>query len=344
MNKALFYLFYLIAMKIYHRDKDYEKARMYYEKASKYMPEHAKNYFKIGMCFFKVQDYSMAIDAFNHALELNPNNENWKQQLNQAEDANTSIFKAEKLWWKEILDLEHLINKKGKKYILLLDLATALQKMKYFQRAASVYEECIKLCENKEKLSTLYYEMGYCLQMLNENEKAKKAYENAIKQDSLASESKNAKLIGVGIFHEINGRWSLANKAYLKQLEIKISDELYDKIGLSYEILYDFENALIYYEKCLELNYQRALTHFNLARIYERKENFQKAVLHFEEAANRTNVKRTEYLYRLGLCLAKLGQEKRANEVFLQMQIVSVTTLVGGGEMNYDQSIEESQF
>ena len=92
MKTLIFYIFYAYAMKIYHKDKDYEKAKKYYKIAEKFLPTHAKNHFKIGMCYYKLKDYYNANESFEKALKFNPNNEQWKNQLESSKSFTISIF------------------------------------------------------------------------------------------------------------------------------------------------------------------------------------------------------------------------------------------------------------
>ncbi|EFC31975.1 hypothetical protein C414_000440030 [Campylobacter jejuni subsp. jejuni 414] len=325
MKSLIFYLFYGWAMRFYHLDKDYKKAFKFYEKASFLNPKHAKNFFKMGMCFYKEKNYTKSEEYFNKALSLEPMNVKFSFQAKEANSKNLSFIKAGELHFKNIADLQEELKAKGESFALYFNLANNQALMNDFLKAAQSYQEAINLCNYEQELSNLYYQMGFnyenCALEKNEKEyfnKTYKAYEMAIKYDK---DLKSEKL-GIGVFHETYQRWGFANRAYLKQSQYKQDDELFFKIGLSFDKLYDFKNAQIYYEKSLELNYQKPLTHFSLGAAYERQENFIKAAFYYEEALKRESTFKADWYYRLGSVLEKAGETKKALKAFSYTQNV----------------------
>lgn len=329
-------------MKIYHKDKDYEKALKYYQRAAKFLPKHAKNYFKIGMCYYKLKDFFSANEAFEKALELNPQNEQWAKQFSNSKGASISIFLRHKLYWKEIIDTQAIIEKKGGNFDLYLTLANALKIMNRYEEAAKAYEKTIKLCKENENLSKLYYEMGFCYESFNAKDLAELAYKKAIDFELKEDKKAEALRYGIGVFHEEKNRFELANKAYLAKAQNSNEDEgLFYRIAKTFDTLYEWQNAEFYYEKALELNYQIAQIHFNLALVCERQEKYQKAINSYKEALKRSNDFKMQWYYRLGVCLNKNGQTQEAIKSFLNMQRIEAETY-GGGE--YVGSIEEYEF
>lgn len=337
----MFYLFYCYAMKVYHRDKDYPKARKFYEKAAKFLPNHAKNQFKIGMCYYKMKEYANAIVFFTKALELDPNNENYKTQLSIANSRNFFLFKPTKLWWQEIITLEQEIKEKGEKYELLLNLAEDCLAMKHYDKAAKAYKRAITLCKEKDKLPQLYYEIGYAYENLADEvnlQLAKEAYVQAISLD----EELESKRYGIGVFHSAQERWRFANRAFLEKVEscckdsiaktserhksacndvesiIDCTDDLLlNKVGESFEQLYEWESALKYYQQSLELNYQNPQTHFRLGFIREKMGDYKRAAESYAEGLRRN--RDSYWIHRLGSCLAALQDYKGATEAFANL-------------------------
>lgn len=308
-------------MKIYHKDKDYEKALKYYQRAAKFLPKHAKNYFKIGMCYYKLKDFFSANEAFEKALQLKPENEQWKKQFNHSQDGLVSIFLPQKLWWKEIIDTQAIIEKKGGNFDLYFTLANALKMMNRYEEATKAYEKAIKLCKENENLSELYYEMGFCYESFNAKDLAELAYKKAIDFELKEDKKKEALRYGIGVFHEEKKRFELANKAYLNKAQNSNEDEgLFFKIAKIFDTLYEWQNAEFYYEKSLEFNYQLAQTHFNLALVCERQKKYQKAINSYQEALKRNNDFKINWYYRLGVCFNENGQTQEAIESFLNMQ------------------------
>ncbi|MDE5926736.1 MAG: tetratricopeptide repeat protein, partial [Helicobacter sp.] len=116
MKVLIFYPFYYYAMKIYHKDKDYKKANKFYQIAERFCPNHTENLFKIGMCYKKCRNYKEASKYFQKALELDFENEKYKEQLEIARTRDFALFAPTKLWWQEIIALEQEIQQKGESY------------------------------------------------------------------------------------------------------------------------------------------------------------------------------------------------------------------------------------
>ena len=91
---------------------------------------------------------------------------------------------------------------------------------------------------------------------------------------------------------------------------------------MSFDRLYDWENAAIYYEKALEINYHRPYTHYRLGFVYERQKEYEKAAYYYQEAVARNNEHKPYWHYRLGYCLNKLGKFEEANKAFIDMEIL----------------------
>lgn len=339
MRTLVFYILYAYAMKIYHKDKDYEKALKYYQMARNFLPKHAKNHFKIGMCYYKLKDFINANEAFEKALELNPKNEQWDKQFSNSKSAVISIFLRHNLYWKEIIDTQDMIAKKGEKFDLCLNLAISLKMMSRYEEAAKAYEKAIKLCKDTEEISELYYEMGYCYENFNANDLAAQAYKKAIDFELKEDKKKEALQYGIGVFHEKKERWSLANKAYLEKAHNSSEDEgLFYRIARTFNRLYEWQNAELYYQKALELNYQIAQTHYELALVCERQKKYQKAIISYQEALKRSSDFKMHWYYRLGVCLNKNGQTQEAIESFLNMQDIESKAC---WESEYARCVEE---
>ncbi len=204
--------------------------------------------------------------------------------------------------------------------------------MHYYDKAVKAYKRAIALCEHKENLVQLYYEMGYAYENLADEASlglAKEAYAQAIKLD----EELESKRYGIGVFHFAKERWKFANRAFLEQLHSCDSDDLLlKKIGESFERLYDWQNAIFYYQESLKLNYQNPQTHFRLGFAQERMGDLKGAVESYTQGVNRNNTLNNYWIYRLGFCLSCLQDFEGAAQVLLNLQTIqSYPLLVGGG-------------
>nr|WP_277930871.1 CDP-glycerol glycerophosphotransferase family protein [Helicobacter sp. CaF467b] len=314
-------------MLYYHYYKDYNKALKYYQKALKTKDNHAKCHFKVGMCYFKQQDWSNAKDFMESAVLLRSDMRNWQRQLSQVENHLEQIGSTNaKIWWKEVEDIKVKIAKKGGSFRLYKDLAAALEVMLRFQEAARSYQQALDFVEHKDHThAELYYRMGFCYEREEEGISdialAKEAYFNAM----LLDDKLDSKRFGVGVFHQQRGYWKEANSAYLEWYEqngkAREDEDFLYKIAMSYDRLYDWDNAEKYYNKALEINYHRPYTHYRLGFIYERKKEYSKAAQSYQQAVNRSSEYKQFWHYRLGYCLKMMERFQEACEEFLEQQI-----------------------
>ncbi|WP_257937914.1 CDP-glycerol glycerophosphotransferase family protein [Campylobacter lari] len=321
----LFLINYIFGMYFYHKRKDYEKAKGYFAKALGKKEEYPKCNFKLGMCYFKLKQWQEANEFISKALIIDPSKKSWHIQLKQTENhLNNMFFRPQKLWWKEVEDLKRQIQDKGKNFFICKDLAIALENMKRYYEAASYYEQAIELSDRHDPM--LYYKLGYCYECKSCDGKvnielAQKYYNKAIEYD----ENLEARKFGVGIFHENRGLWKEANEAYLeyyKQIQSSENDDLLYKIAFSFEKLYDLDNAEVYYKKALDINYQRAYTHYRLALVLERQKKLEEAVEFYKEALRRSNTHKSYWYFCLCKCLNSLGRYKESVKFLNESQII----------------------
>ncbi|EPP1572619.1 CDP-glycerol glycerophosphotransferase family protein [Campylobacter lari] len=321
----MFWNYYFFGIWYYHKKKDYKKAQSYFLKALERQENHSKCNFKLGMCYFKLKQWREANEFISKALVINPSKKSWEIQLKQTENhLNSMFFRPQKLWWKEVEDLKKQIQNKEKNFFICKDLAIALENMKRYHEAANYYEQAIKLNDKKE--SILYYKLGYCYENKGHDsepnvELAQKYYNKAIEYD----DKLDAKKFGIGIFHEKQGFWKEANEAYLeyyKQTQPSENDDLLYKIAFSFEKLFDWCNAEVYYKKALDVNYQRAYTHYRLALVLERQKKLEEAVEFHKEALRRNNAHKSYWYFRLCKCLNSLGRYEESVKFLNESQII----------------------
>ncbi|EAK0440353.1 CDP-glycerol glycerophosphotransferase family protein [Campylobacter lari] len=321
----MFWICYFLGMWYYQKKKDYKKAQSCFLRALKRREKHAKCNFKLGMSYFKLKQWKEANEFISKALIIDPSKKSWHTQLMQTENhLNSMFFRPQKLWWKEVEDLKKQIQDKEKNFFICRDLAIALENMKRYHEATSYYEQAIKLSDKKE--SILYYKLGYCYESKGHDsepniELAQKYYNKAIKYD----ENLEAEKFGVGIFHEKQGLWREANKAYLKYYEETKNldnDDLLYQIAFSFEKLYDWTNAEVYYKKALKINYQRPYTHYRLALVLERQKKFEEAVEFYKEALRRNNAYKSYWYFRLCKCLNSLGRYEESAKFLNESQVI----------------------
>lgn len=321
----MFWIYYFFGIWHYHKKKDYKKAQSYFLKALRKQEKHAKCNFKLGMSYFKLKQWRGANEFISKALTIDPSKKSREVQLKQTENHLKCVFtKSQKLWWKEIEDLKKQIQNKGKIFFKCRDLAIALENMKRYNEAADYYKQAIEL--NDKKDSMLYYKLGYCYENKGHDselniELSKKYYDKAIKYDKELDTQK----FGIGIFHEKQGLWQEANKAYLEyyqKIQNLENDDLLYKIAFSFEKLYDWNSAEAYYKKTLEINYQRPYTHYRLALVFERQGKTENAVNFYKKAIMRNNTHKSYWYFRLCKCLNSLGRYEESAKFLNESQVI----------------------
>lgn len=321
----MFWIYYFLGMWYYQKKKDYKKAQNYFLRALKRREKHAKCNFKLGMSYFKLKQWKDANRFIFKALAMNPLEKSWEIQLRQTENhLNSMLFRSQKLWWKEVEDLKKQIQNKEKNFFVCRDLAIALENMKRYHEAASYYKQAIELNDKKE--SMLYYKLGYCYESKGHDsepniELAQKYYNKAIKYD----DKLDARKFGIGVFHEKQGLWEEANKAYLKHHEeVKNldNDDLLYKIAFSFEKLYNWDCAEIYYKKTLDVNYQRPYTHYRLALVLEKEGKIDEAYSCYTELIKRDNTHKSYWYFRLCKCLNSLGKYEESAKFLNESQVI----------------------
>lgn len=318
----MFFLFYYLYGMLLYQKKDFSQAKIYFIKALEVYSNHDKANFKLGMCYFKLSKWKEANEYIAKALMLCPSKTSWHVQLKQTENhLNSMIFIPQKLWWKEVEDLEKHIQKKGGDFFIYKDLALAFENMRRYEEAAKYYKLAMK--HSKTKDSYLYYKAGFCYERDGKIDLKliKYLYENAIKYDN----ELNSKYLGVGVFHEKDQHWLNANKAYLdlyQQGRNLYNDELLFKIAFSFEKLFNYIEAEKYYKKALELNYQACNFHYRLGIVLEKMAKYKEACIYYENALRRSNEHRSYWYFRLCKCLNILKQYDKSSEILEQSQII----------------------
>lgn len=322
VNSVLFVYYYCMGMWIYYKYKNYEKAMKCFQKALNNNPNHAKCNFKLGMCYFKKKMWSEAKKFIENAVTLNGAMTSWRVQLSQSKrHLNNVFFQPQKLWWKEVEDIQKTIDKKGGSFLLYKELAIALENMKRYQEAAKNYQLAIDNSNTED--SQIYYRMGFCYETRGNDgepnlELSQKAYAKAIEFDK----SLNSDKLGIGIFHENRQYWVDANRAYLqdsfKNDNIE-NDDLFYHLAASYERIYQWKGAEEAYKKTLAINYHRPYTHYRLGVVLEKQNDFEQACVFYREAIRRDANCPVKYFYRLANCLMVLKCYEEASKIFVQI-------------------------
>ena len=64
-----------------YKKMEWGKAIVNFNNAISSNKNHSKSYFKIGVCYLKINEYKQAYDNISKAIELAPDRKEWRQQL-----------------------------------------------------------------------------------------------------------------------------------------------------------------------------------------------------------------------------------------------------------------------
>ncbi|WP_426092567.1 KGGVGR-motif variant AAA ATPase [Flavobacterium sp. DSR3-2] len=146
-------------------------------------------------------------------------------------------------------------------------LALAFIELKNYEEALSYV---IKASEIDENDLSYKYHIAYCLDKLNQTDKAKNILENILKID----ESDSYTLSFLGNIYRRRMEYEIALNFQLKVVEyFPDYDGGYNDVGNTYRLLKKYEKAFEYIYKCLELNPKNYFALGTLAEIYAELNN-----------------------------------------------------------------------
>jgi tetratricopeptide (TPR) repeat protein len=298
---------------------DYEKAEADYTKAIELEPENDENYYSRGNFYNKyLEDYDKAIKDLSKAIELDPEDlYNYFDRGNafgNSQQYNRAIADYLKI---EELDKDQSFTKSNYIYN---NLAVGFQNLKQIDKALEYYTKEINLRPN----SSLGYRNRADLyaKKLNDYEKAEadytkaielependenyyyrgnfynkylEDYDKAIKDLSKAIELDPEDLYNYFYRGNAFGNSQQYNRAiadYLKSEELDKdqsfakSDYLYNNIALTFEYLEQYDNALAYYTKEINISPDAPIGYRNRADLYAKKLNdYEKAEADYTKA------------------------------------------------------------
>lgn len=325
----------------FYRQKNYQKASVYYSKAIALQPNNAYLNFKHGMAFYKLKNWSEAHKYIKKAVELDSTNEDWKIQFNttkkylknkgRLDEKELEVSLRKDPENKQLIEQYALLLFENKKYWLsqlyfkkLLDAnpysEVALFKSGLIFEKLSDYERAL---EYFKKVASLYignivykYHIGYCYERLEDYKKAQIYYDIV---ETFAHRESEVALFGVGVFHARNNQWDCATKAYESfLLESQYSNEgLFYRMGVAYERLYKWEEAASFFEKAIKSSpVINSSWCYKCGQAYEKSKQYRKAVTYYEEAISRSNDYNAYTWFRLGYSLDKLALFEESSKAF----------------------------
>ena len=168
------------------------------------------------------------------------------------------------------------------KAALSKDPKVLLENSKEKQRIGA-YDEAIEILNMAVKIDPkfvpAYNQIGLILFEADKKNESVEAFKNAIAIDPKNLNSR----LGLGKTYSMITRNDLAVEQYLKAADIKKNDpEILFKIALEYWYHQNLEKSKEYYNKVLEIDSSHTQAHLNLISVYERLEEWKKAIREIE--------------------------------------------------------------
>lgn len=350
MSKVVFNINYVSGLNLYKKSL-FEESKIKFRKALYHQRDHAQCTFKLGMCYFKLEQWKKARFYIEKAINLDPSKTGWKKQLEQSKKhlgiPKQTIYKEENLtleqkilanpndaklyrelasnlqkqglWWQEIEALKKAIALDNTKADWYYRLGQSLEIMNRYSEASQNYIKAIELKKDKAD-AEWYYRAGYCYETKGHDgvpniQKAKDYYAKAIAKDTKLK----SKEFGIGAFHQNRGYWEEASKAYSEYLRKNaiFNAELCYRLGMSYDRCYIWDKAEENYKVAISLDSKNIYWHYRLGFVLERQEKFEESALAYEYAAKNSAKFMAYWFYRWAYVLEKLGRYEESAIAYL---------------------------
>ena len=159
---------------------------------------------------------------------------------------------------------------------VLLENSKEKQRIGAYDEAIEILNVAIKI---DPKFVPAYNQIGLILFEADKKNESVEAFKNAIAIDP---ENLNSRL-GLAITYSLITRNDLAVEQYLIAADLKKNDpEILFKIALEYWYHQNLEKSKEYYNKVLEIDSSHTQAHLNLISVYERLEEWKKAIREIE--------------------------------------------------------------
>ena len=159
---------------------------------------------------------------------------------------------------------------------VLLENSKEKQRIGAYDEAIEILNVAIKI---DPKFVPAYNQIGMILFEADKKNESVEAFKNAIAIDP---ENLNSRL-GLAKTYSMITRNDLAVEQYLKAADLKNNDpEILFKIALEYWYHQNLEKSKEYYNKVLEIDSSHTQAHLNLISVYERLEEWKKAIREIE--------------------------------------------------------------
>ena len=284
---------------IYAKSKRELKAIEICDKAIENCKEDLNDFYRIkANCLSSLEKYDEALPIYHQALLLDPNDDNLNYNLGY------TYFMLKK-WESALIYLKEYANN-GEKDAGNFDdtmfyIGTCFYSLKRYNEAIEYYDLAI----NASPYHSYFFNKVEALLALNENKEALKVINLGIEKNPDKANLYYKRYYVLKSLNQTEKALIDLKKAY--SLDPNDGDILLD-LGVVYERENNIEQAILYYQKCIDSKQNLAGAYGNLANIYSgNKLMREKALVYFQKALNQEPMVATHY-YNFGNYYKKTEQ------------------------------------
>jgi tetratricopeptide (TPR) repeat protein len=228
-------------------------------------------FYFLGQAFAKEKNYEKAIENYEKAISINPNNIDFHNDLG-------TVFSISGNRKKAIETYENIISITPEKAKSYFNLGIVYSEFSDFKNAIINIKKAISI--NPDEVD-YYISLGEVFRMKENYAEAIKYYKKAISIDPNIADVYN----NFGVICRFQKNYKKAIKNYKKAISINPNDEsFYFNLGLVYKAKESYKKAIKNYKKAISINQKKASYYYSLAEVYELLENHDRAILNFKKA------------------------------------------------------------
>lgn len=278
--------------KINFNKEEYPSALKFINKSIELSSSNADAYMLKGEILLLTDDYDGSKICFKKARELNYKL-TFDKIINIAQDYYTNKKYNLALNYIDVVTECDLKNEKA--WVLKGDILTALQN---FKESDNCYDKALEINPN--------------------NDRAKKGKGINDFADSVTNPERSGFWLNMGMHELVDGNYEIAHNALVKAIEIDPESSLaFQQLGIVYHNIKEYNQALIAFDKSLELDSNDDKTWFHKGNTMFWSGNFYKAIECFDKAIE-LNPDECDDAYAIkGMALVKLNDIDLANRCFI---------------------------
>jgi tetratricopeptide (TPR) repeat protein len=247
---------------------DYQKAVKHYEEALTLAPENAVYHSNLALAYQGLRDGTRSIEAWKKALEHDPENADYRHQLNNAQ-GNDYLVKGD--YQEAVKHYEEALTLAPENAVYYSNLALAYQGLRDGTRSIEAWNKALRLDpENADYRHQLNNAQGNDYLVKGDYQEAVKHYEVAL---ALAPKNAvyhaNLALAYLGLREEEQAAGAWKKALDLDPENIGYRHQMNNVQGNGYLFKGDFQNAVKHYKEALALAPDNAVYHANLALAYQ---------------------------------------------------------------------------